>query len=270
MPQKQQIIIRGEDKTNSIRSWKQNGGTVDITYTSGKTYSYAARNVRFVDSALAKPSADKCFKYLARIAQTVGLKDPNGNNILASRYAKIDFVSEDCMLSAFLTGKLNIGRTDPAGNAVYPFDFNISQKQAVDNALSSPLSIIEGLPGMGKTQTILNIIANAVMRGESVAVVSSNNSATANVLEKLQKYNVDIIAAYLGNSDNKREFIESQKPLPNFSAWKLSPERRSAVWQKSQKLFALLGNMLVDKNELSRLKQELDGVELEYKHFIKT
>lgn len=33
----------------------------------------------------------------------------------------------------------------------------------------------------GKTQTILNIIGNIVCRGKTVAVVSSNNSATANV-----------------------------------------------------------------------------------------
>ncbi|WP_187152154.1 AAA domain-containing protein, partial [Treponema endosymbiont of Eucomonympha sp.] len=137
----------------------------------------------------------------------------------------------------------------------------------VANALSSPLSIIEGPPGTGKTQTILNIIACAIMRGESVAAVSSNNSATANILEKLQKYNAGFVAALLGNSDNKREFIESQKPLPDLLAWKLSPERGAAVRQQLQTLFVSLERMLVKKNELSRLKQELDGLELEYRHF---
>ncbi|GHV88554.1 hypothetical protein AGMMS50267_09140 [Spirochaetia bacterium] len=268
MTQKQRIIIKAEDKTDSIRSWQQNGDMVDITYYNGKMYSYAAHNIRFVDSALAKPDAKNCFEYLTRIAHAVGLKDTEGNNILANRYGKIDFVSEDSMLSAFLFGNLKMDRTDHADTTVYPFGFNISQKQAVDNALSSTLSVIEGPPGTGKTQTILNIIANAVMHNESVAVVSSNNSATANVLEKLKKHNVDFIAAYLGNSDNKRGFIESQKPLPNFSSWKLSPEREAAVRQKLQTLFVLLNDMLVKKNKLSRLKQELDGIELEYKHFI--
>jgi superfamily I DNA and/or RNA helicase len=266
-PIPQKILVKGEDKTDDIRSWRRNGDKIDITYSSGKTYPYSEQNVRFVASALAKPSANKCFEYLTHIAQEVGLKDPDGNNILANRYAKIDFVSEDCMLSAFLLGKLNLSKTDFVGNVVYPFGFNISQKQAVDNALSSPLSIIEGPPGTGKTQTILNIIANAVMRGESVAVVSGNNSATANVLEKLQKSNIEFIAAYLGNSENKRAFIELQKPLPDLSTWKLLPERRATIQQQLQTLFISLGDMLVKKNELSRLKQKLGGVELEYKHF---
>lgn len=46
-----------------------------------------------------------------------------------------------------------------------------------------PISVIEGPPGTGKTQTILNIIANIVMEGKNVAIVSNNNSATRNVLE---------------------------------------------------------------------------------------
>ena len=61
----------------------------------------------------------------------------------------------------------------------------------------------------------LNIIANAIINGDSVAVVSNNNSATKNVIDKLRKYDVDFIAAYLGKSSNKEEFINSQEASPN-------------------------------------------------------
>lgn len=37
-------------------------------------------------------------------------------------------------------------------------------------------------------------------------VVSNNNSATANVQEKLEKYNTSFIAAPLGSKDNKEAF----------------------------------------------------------------
>ncbi|QIG88177.1 AAA family ATPase [Chryseobacterium sp. POL2] len=80
--------------------------------------------------------------------------------------------------------------------------FNLSQRTGVDNAFSNPLSVIEGSPGTGKTQTILNIIANAVMNNQSVAVVSSNNSATKNIFEKLESNGVSFIAALLGSSQN--------------------------------------------------------------------
>jgi hypothetical protein len=114
----------------------------------------------------------------------------------------------------------------------------------------------------------LNIIANAVMRGESVAVVSSNNSATANVLDKLKKHGVDFIAAFLGNTDNKREFIESQKPLPNLAAWKSPPGHGAKTLQAMRTLFVSLDKMLAKKNELSRLKQEQNNIRIEYTHFL--
>ena len=71
--------------------------------------------------------------------------------------------------------------------------------------------IFYGPPGTGKTQIILNIIANILVAGKTVLVVSNNNSATDNVLEKLLKYEFGFLAAPLGNSDNKQRFIESQE-----------------------------------------------------------
>lgn len=68
---------------------------------------------------------------------------------------------------------------------IFSFGFNISQKDATEKAMMNQISIIEGPPGTGKTQTILNIIANAYIEGKSVAVISNNNSATSNVFEKL-------------------------------------------------------------------------------------
>ncbi|MGX9987132.1 AAA family ATPase [Soonwooa purpurea] len=85
---------------------------------------------------------------------------------------------------------------------IFPFGFNLSQRNGVDNSFSNPLSVIEDSPGTGKTQTILNIIANAVMNNQSVAVVSSNNSATKNIFEKLDSNGVSFIAALLGSSQN--------------------------------------------------------------------
>ena len=91
---------------------------------------------------------------------------------------------------------------------IYPFGLNQSQKLAVERALSSKISIIQGPPGTGKTQTILNIIANVVRSGQTVAVVSNNNSATHNVAEKLEKKNAAFLTAFLGSLANKQKFLE--------------------------------------------------------------
>lgn len=61
------------------------------------------------------------------------------------------------------------------------------------------------------------------MRGKTVQIVSNNNSAIVNVLEKLSKYDMGFIVALLGSTANKEKFIETQeeeKQYPeNFESW---------------------------------------------------
>ena len=60
-----------------------------------------------------------------------------------------------------------------------------AQRNAVAMALGNRVSVVTGPPGCGKTQMILNLIANAVLRGKSVLVSSKNNKAVDNVQERL-------------------------------------------------------------------------------------
>ena len=234
-----------------------------IVYKTGYREIVSSSSVQVVESALQVKKAKDCFEYMKQIADKTGLV-VEGRNILANSYGKIGVVREDSILAAFLNGKYEQKQTTQSTPIVYPFGFNLSQKTAVDNALNNRISIIEGPPGTGKTQTILNIIANAVMRGESVAVVSSNNSATANVLEKLKKYGVDFIAAPLGNSANKEAFIESQNPtIPDMSGWKEASSNLSTMRQDELELH----KMLKLQNELSVITAEQDTLEKEYAHF---
>ena len=311
------ILIKGEDKTRAVDSVSAiQHNMVQVTYNSGKSYSYNAVNVqiftdpkilllqnriairneiplsgadmlqffedwcriiyntgyhelarsneiRIVESALNNPSSRNCFDYFKKTASKIGLT-VGEHNILAARYEKISYIREDSIVANYLKKEYPEAAVTPAESAIFPFGFNLSQKNAVENALQNRLSVIEGPPGTGKTQTILNIIANAVMRGESVAVVSSNNSATANVYEKLQKYGVDFIAAPLGSNENKTAFLENQiTDLPDTSSWKIKSDEHNRI--KSAE--AELRKKLALKNELASLLAERDQLEKEYDHF---
>lgn len=62
------------------------------------------------------------------------------------------------------------------------------------------ISVIQGPPGTEKTQTILNIICNTVIKNKRVLVVSNNNSAIDNVNEKLNSLeNLFNFSARLGS-----------------------------------------------------------------------
>lgn len=257
------IVLKDEAPLSGATKLQFFGKHCRIVYKTGYRELVSASSIRVVESAFCSPTSKSCFAYLKQIAVRTGLV-VEGYNVLAKSYEKIDFVRNDSVLAAFLSGKYDKEPDKKDMPIVYPFGFNLSQKQAVDNAVCNPISIIEGPPGTGKTQTILNIIANAVMRNESVAVVSSNNSATANILEKLQKYGVDFIAAPLGNSSNREAFIESQNPnLPDMGTWLKEANDLSDIRQDEIEL----DEKLELQNELSAIVAELDALQKEYVHF---
>ncbi len=182
-------------------------GCIRLIFKTGYHKLYHKSQLEIQKNSLGDSVCLDCFYYLKELAGSIDFE--NDNDFISRQYQHITAISPDSVLSKYLNHK-TIKRTTYFSQIIFPFGFNISQKEATEKVLTNQVSVIEGPPGTGKTQTILNIIANAVMEEKTVAVVSNNNSATLNVFEKLKKYNVDFIAAYLGNKQNRIEFFEAQ------------------------------------------------------------
>lgn len=309
---KYMLLINGQDKTDSVASFRFQDGMCEVVYNSSpKLYHYRAEKVQLlkvqsridpsqfiitvdgnpfsqVDEILAfgpfyrfirtgkkaltysKSQVElqkNCltsqkqagvFEYFKETASAVSLVAEGGLNILSAQYERIKSVSDTTVLSCYLdSSKKPAVRALPEA-VIYPFGLNQSQKTAVENALSSQISIIQGPPGTGKTQTILNIIANAVRNGQTVAVVSNNNSATLNVAEKLEKKGLSFLTAFLGSRANKEHFLEVQTgQYPDMSAWVLETEEKSQLDQEVTVLSKELSEMLNAKNRIAAIEQEL-------------
>jgi len=269
MPLKRELIyIDGKDETDRIVSYSYRDNKCVVVFKNNNTeYSYGRNRAKIVKTAISDDKSHNIFNYLKKIADTVGLKTEEGNNILAKSYELISVIPENCILANYLNKAISLKSTNSQQIEIFPFGFNLSQKDAVNKAFSCSMSVIEVPPGTGKTQTILNIIANAVMTGQSVAVVSSNNSATKNVYEKLEKNGIEFIAALLGNSQNKKEFIDYQTNIPDLSEFHLSHTEKAKIKENVQTLFNQLTEYLHKKNELALLKQELDNIKTEHQYF---
>mgnify|MGYP004643502277 FL=1 len=288
---RKEIFLKGEKRTDDIISCVRSGRFYKITFKSHKTYTYNYFDVKIIEPSKEELFIDNRLDYFKSIADKIGLKHTTDRglrfNILLKNYGIIEKVVPETILYSFLKGELPVKKKQkdscigaffkiirPIKNnvkefTIFPFGFNISQKQAVDKALDNYLSVIEGPPGTGKTQTILNIIANAVIRDESVAVVSSNNSATKNIIDKLKKYEVDFISAYLGNTENKEEFIKSQTAVPQMQSWELNEATIKKIKESLKQRYKHLQEKLEQQNELSVLKQELSAYKIEYSHHLK-
>lgn len=225
--------------------------------TGKKALSYPREDVEIQRNCLAEEKQKSVFNYFKETAEAVSLVVGDNLNILSKQYDRIQVVSEETVLARYLDSSKQPETLLVPETIIYPFGLNQSQKVAVENALSSQISIIQGPPGTGKTQTILNIIANAVRNGKTVAVVSNNNSATLNVAEKLEKKGLSFLTAFLGSISNKERFLEAQTgKYPDMGEWTLGQEEKTQLNQEVTTLSKELNDMLTAKNRIAEIEQE--------------
>ncbi|MFB6110347.1 MAG: IGHMBP2 family helicase [Halodesulfurarchaeum sp.] len=73
-------------------------------------------------------------------------------------------------------------------------DLNDSQKRAVRRAMDAEdFYLIHGPPGTGKTTTAIEVIRQAIDRGESVLATAASNAAVDNLVEFLAAAGVDVV-----------------------------------------------------------------------------
>lgn len=208
---KDKKIILNEDYLYNVIKILKFESICKLFFEDGTSIVVSEHSVQLVKNNEPQTLSINKFNYYKEISKVVSVRTEEGKSLLTDEYERINFISSDTALYKYLNPKTGIQKTNVnLNNIIFPFGANKSQFQAVKNAMSSQISIIEGPPGTGKTQTILNIIANIVKNGQTVAVVSNNNAATDNVYEKLQKYHLDYLCARLGKRENKEEFINNQ------------------------------------------------------------
>jgi len=111
----------------------------------------------------------------------------------------------------------------------------------------------------------LNIIANIIKRGQTVAVVSNNNAATDNVYEKLEKYNLNYLCAKLGRKENKEHFINNQSG--EYVKFSEKLENKTILENKLIDLNRDISEIFDIQNDIAKLKEQLDEVKIEHNYF---
>lgn len=185
--------------------------------------------------------------------------------ILLNALDNIDLFESRSSLANYIDG-INPAIQAPKEALIYPFGCNKSQKLAVETTFNNSISIVEGPPGTGKTQTILNIIANLIVQNKTVAIVSNNNAAVLNVSEKLAKYGYGMVVASLGNKGNKNAFFENLKAQTVNPDFEVFGDRLEQAKHEVQDLDSILEKCFQYRNKLAILKTELSDAEIEFGH----
>lgn len=263
------VVYRNNQPLTGIEKIFDFGDYIRLCFVSGYKKVYSRAEITLEQSFINNPRAHNIFEYLKLVSEKVSITNDEDDSFLHKQFEKLTHVSPRSVLARYLDpAELNQRPTTLGLSPIFPFGFNISQKTATEKALNEQISVIEGPPGTGKTQTILNIIANAIINGQTVAIVSNNNAATANVYEKLEKYGVDFIAAYLGNKENKQKlFAEQTQSYPNMSTWVMNATEYKSMKEALDTSGNELKDMLEVKNRTAILNQELSTLLVEKEYF---
>ncbi|MBR2403398.1 MAG: DUF2726 domain-containing protein [Lachnospiraceae bacterium] len=264
------IFYKGRKQTDIELLVKYENGNYFLKPVGKEGWVCEGKDISVDKMCLSNPDAKSVFDYLKQLATLGTLRNDKGELLLPKKYEAISDLSERSVLSCYLNpAGIKFNEYIPRDIYIFPFGCNSSQYKAVINAFTNRVSVIQGPPGTGKTQTILNIIANAIIRGKSVQVVSNNNSAIENVIEKLAfpQYGMDFIVALLGSSDNKRNFIENQSGhYPDFGRWK-ELSNKQVILANVQQVTEQIQEYFQKQEQAALLRAELSDLQTEKVHF---
>ena len=259
------VVVKGDIKYGVTKIIKFDP-YCKLFYPNNRTEMISLNFLRIVDEASSSRPRNP-YEYLKETANYLRVSIDDDSSFLVKQYARIGEVTTGTSLHQLLS-RIFYRRENLTDVLIFPFGNNISQYRATSNVFKYSVSIIEGPPGTGKTQTILNIIANALIRGHKVAITSNNNSATSNVQEKLHEYGVDFVSAFLGRKENQLQFIANQSgKYPDFSGWEVSGYELNDLASKLKNNLRDILELHELKNKQAKLNLELENLKIEFKHF---
>jgi superfamily I DNA and/or RNA helicase len=236
-----------------------------IIYENGKCETVLLQDISFIKNQAKQSCISQILNYLKEISQYTSDSE-HEEAYLKTELDQLTFVNSDSALYYYLKGNQSKIKSVDINKIIFPFCYNLSQKTALETSLTNVISVIDGPPGTGKTQTILNLIANLVtVYGKSVAVVSGNNEAIKNVIEKMQKNNYGFIMAMLGNNKNQKQFFNNMPQL-NIGNWNCI-ETQENLHQKINALNTKLNHLLEIDRSRACLENELQQWEIEQAYF---
>lgn len=265
----EQLRVRGRGWGGSLTAalftdvWDREYSWVRIV-SHDRAYTYPAEAVEIVSSAAADGRAAEVRRYWKDVVKLLGPE-----NRTRKGHERLDFIDPDSALAAYLDGAN--GETQyPDQPVILPFNGNEGQRDAVAKALRNRVSVIDGPPGTGKTETILNIVANLLRHPKLTAgIVSFSNAAVDNVRDKLDEAGLGFVAARLGNKRMVAEFLRGQESrMRALANWAAEPNAggRSADSEIAEAESRLVGIWRASR-ELAEVRRSIEECALEFSHF---
>ena len=74
--------------------------------------------------------------------------------------------------------------------------------------MANDFTVVTGPPGTGKSQVLVNVVAAAVARGETVLFASRNNRAVDVMVDRLRSASPNALVVRAGNAGQRNEVAD--------------------------------------------------------------
>jgi len=141
---------------------------------------------------------------------------------------------------------------------------NPSQDEALGSALSFDWTVITGPPGTGKSQVVVNLIANLVFQGKTVLFSSKNNKAVDVVIERLGESLGKEFFVRTGSWEYRKAALENLKKPELVMATLTGDPTAQTRYEEKQKAFADAGKQYGElqkiANDIKKSRELLIGM----------
>ncbi|MBI5263861.1 MAG: DUF4011 domain-containing protein [Bradyrhizobium sp.] len=137
-------------------------------------------------------------------------------------------------------------------------DSDPSQEDAVIEARQTPGLVVEGPPGTGKSQTIVNMVADAIGTGKSLLIICQKQAALEVVRKRLDKERLTDRFVMITDVNRDREAIISSI-RSQVEALHLRPSGTVPTWKRDRERLAVRIETL--ESELDRRQAALHAVD---------
>ena len=140
---------------------------------------------------------------------------------------------------------------------------SLQQDKVIHSAMVNDFTVVTGPPGTGKSQVIVNVVAAAVARRETVLFASKNNRAIDLVVDRLRSASPNAVIVRAGNAGQRNEvaeyIVETLSANPQDADSASASQAWAAIEKSLQSIYGVLHERSQIQTELKDLKAKREA-----------
>lgn len=213
------MVSRGEDPllNETLFEFLKQNYSIEIPDVTAAIQNEKGLDIKYILAAVRKAVMEQD-KWDVIEESIISIFDFNRfvicNNIRTNR----ESMSEHPLIDSLVSGKLNENMTEeadtveelPSEDIALHISADSSQLAAINEAASDKSFVLHGPPGTGKSQTITNIISNALFHGKRVLFIAEKIAALEIVQKRLAAIGLDPFCLELHSNKTKKSLVMDQ------------------------------------------------------------